>query len=78
MNSSRRQKTGKFSSIIEICESRQLLSATSSPIDGLGNNLTTPYLGSTDIQLLRIADAEYGDGYASPRRYRSAERERDQ
>lgn len=64
MKFSSRRKTRRFSTTIQVCEPRQLLSA--SPIDGVGNNQAKPYLGSTDIQLLRIADAQYGDAYSSP------------
>ena len=34
--------------------------------DGTGNNLANPELGSTGEQLLRVADAEYGDGISTP------------
>ncbi|MFO0944746.1 MAG: peroxidase family protein [Planctomycetota bacterium] len=35
-------------------------------IDGSGNNLQNPDWGSTGTELLRIADAEYSDGYSTP------------
>lgn len=35
-------------------------------IDGTGNNIDNPELGSTNTQLLRLADADYGDGVSSP------------
>lgn len=35
-------------------------------IDGTGNNLDNPELGSTDQPLLRVADADYADGISSP------------
>ena len=35
-------------------------------VDGTGNNLTDQELGSTDQQLLRVADADYGDGVSTP------------
>lgn len=35
-------------------------------IDGTGNNLENPELGSTGEQLLRVAPADYGDGVSSP------------
>ena len=35
-------------------------------IDGTGNNLTNPELGSTDEQLLRVAPADYEDGLSAP------------
>lgn len=34
--------------------------------DGTGNNLDNPEWGSTDEQLLRMAEAEYGDGVSTP------------
>ena len=50
---------------VESCELRQMLSAAYAPIDGVGNNLSIPHLGSVEIELLRIADADYGDGVSS-------------
>lgn len=35
-------------------------------IDGSGNNLDNPELGSVDTELLRLADADYADGLSSP------------
>ncbi|MCA9075271.1 MAG: peroxidase, partial [Planctomycetaceae bacterium] len=35
-------------------------------IDGTGNNIDNPELGSTDEALLRVASAEYEDGLSSP------------
>lgn len=35
-------------------------------IDGTGNNLADPELGSTDEQLLRLTTVEYGDGISTP------------
>ncbi len=35
-------------------------------IDGTGNNLDNPELGSTDEALLRIAEADYADGVSTP------------
>ncbi|QDU50715.1 peroxidase family protein [Gimesia panareensis] len=35
-------------------------------IDGAGNNLDNPELGSTYTQLIRLAGADYGDGLSSP------------
>jgi peroxidase len=34
--------------------------------DGTGNNLVDPELGSTDEQLMRVAESEYGDGISTP------------
>ena len=56
---------------VEPCEIRQLLSAVSvvtdpASIDGTGNNIADPDIGSTDVELLRIADAEYADGFSEP------------
>ena len=35
-------------------------------IDGTGNNVDNPEYGSTDTELLRLADADYGDGQYTP------------
>lgn len=35
-------------------------------IDGTGNNIDNPELGSTDTQLIRLADSDYGDGLSTP------------
>ncbi|MCA9028851.1 MAG: hypothetical protein KDA86_26850, partial [Planctomycetaceae bacterium] len=35
-------------------------------IDGTGNNIDNPELGSTDEALLRLTSAEYEDGTSSP------------
>jgi len=35
-------------------------------IDGTGNNIDNPELGSTDTQLLRLAEADYSDGKSTP------------
>ena len=35
-------------------------------VDGIGNNLNHPEWGSTDEALLRIAEADYGDGISLP------------
>lgn len=35
-------------------------------IDGTGNNIDNPELGSTGTQLLRLAEAAYGDGLSTP------------
>ncbi|HQX52475.1 MAG TPA: peroxidase family protein [Planctomycetaceae bacterium] len=51
---------------VELCEIRQLLSATYASIDGVGNNVETPHLGSVNIELLRIADPQYADGVSTP------------
>lgn len=50
-------------------EIRQLLSAVSvepASIDGTGNNIDQPELGSTGVELLRLAEADYADGLAEP------------
>lgn len=50
-------------------ELRQLLSAVSvelPTIDGSGNNVDNPDFGSTEIELLRIANPEYEDGVSEP------------
>lgn len=35
-------------------------------IDGTGNNIDNPELGSTNTQLIRLADSDYGDGQSTP------------
>lgn len=35
-------------------------------IDGTGNNIDNPELGSTGTQLIRLAEAAYGDGLSTP------------
>lgn len=50
----------------EIFEARQMLSAVTASIDGTGNNVDNPELGSTGVELLRLSDAEYADGVSSP------------
>ncbi|MFN3149619.1 peroxidase family protein [Bremerella sp.] len=35
-------------------------------IDGTGNNLINPAMGSTDIAFIRIVDADYSDGVSKP------------
>tara|TARA_R110002111_G_scaffold107056_2_gene165461 strand:+ start:28274 stop:30550 length:2277 start_codon:yes stop_codon:yes gene_type:complete len=35
-------------------------------IDGTGHNLDNPELGSTDTQLIRLTEADYGDGLSTP------------
>ncbi len=47
----------------ETSEERVLLSAA--PIDGVGNNLQNPEWGSTNEDLLRLANADYADGISS-------------
>ncbi|MCA9061457.1 MAG: peroxidase [Planctomycetaceae bacterium] len=49
----------------ETAELRQMLSATSSPIDGYGNNEQNPLWGSVDVELVRLADAAYSNGFDS-------------
>lgn len=51
---------------VEVCEARQMLSVASAPINGVGNNVLRPTLGSVEIELLRIANSQYGDGNMSP------------
>lgn len=68
-------------SATEYLEDRQLLSAVNSistdiiesntvteyaSINGTGNNINNPELGSTDTELLRLANADYGDGLSTP------------
>lgn len=54
---------------LEHLEDRCLLSIdTFAPIDGVGNNVENPELGSTFEQLIRIAEAAYEDGLNEPAR----------
>ena len=50
---------------IESLESRELLSATQSPIDGVGNNEIHTDWGAANTQLLRLTTVEYTDGVSS-------------
>jgi hypothetical protein len=43
-----------------------IASAEPRSYDGTDNNLADPELGSTDEQLLRVAESEYGDGISTP------------
>ncbi|WP_166820408.1 peroxidase family protein [Thalassoroseus pseudoceratinae] len=59
---------------VETVEDRVLLSAVSSvgdltefaPIDGVGNNVENPELGSTDTPLIRQTSVGYADGLGTP------------
>lgn len=54
---------------LEHLEDRYLLSVDGfAPIDGVGNNVDNPELGSTNEQLIRIGDAAYDDGLNEPAR----------
>lgn len=62
-------KHTSFAAAVESLEERQLLSAAVADvrsIDGTGNNLAHPEWGSAGSQLLRIAEADYGDGISTP------------
>jgi peroxidase len=66
-SSKTRRNPCAFPSVIEICEPRTLLTTLHpgseiATIDGTGNNLHHPEWGSTDIELLRLAEADYADG----------------
>jgi hypothetical protein len=50
----------------EALEERTLLSAGFSAIDGTGNNLANPNLGSAGTDLIRIAPVGYADGISAP------------
>lgn len=55
----------------ETMEVRQMLSAVMSSveeaaIDGVGNNAENEDWGSTDIELIRLSEADYADGIESP------------
>ena len=52
--------------VAEQFELRQMLSAVSASIDGTGNNIDNPELGSTDEELLRLSEADYEDGVSLP------------
>lgn len=69
----RRQKARRKLSATggEAMEVRQMLSAVMSnieaaPIDGDGNNIEHEDWGSTDVELLRLTEADYADGIESP------------
>lgn len=69
MKRNRRRNQSVRSTLVrstEVCELRQMLSAVSASIDGTGNNLDNPELGSTDTELLRISEADYEDGLETP------------
>ena len=52
--------------VLESLEPRALFSVAVESIDGSGNNLSHPSLGSTGTDLLRSAPAAYGDGISTP------------
>lgn len=67
---SRRKAKPQRISSVEQCEQRVLLSGQPiglpvASVDGAGNNLTNTEWGSSDEQLLRLVDSEYGDGISS-------------
>lgn len=62
----RRKSIQTTPTMAELFEERQMLSAVSASIDGTGNNVENPDVGSTGEELLRISDAEYADGVSSP------------
>ncbi|TMQ30961.1 MAG: hypothetical protein E6K70_23400 [Planctomycetota bacterium] len=51
---------------IEALEERTLLSTGIESINGTGNNLANPDLGSAGTDLIRIAAAAYADGISTP------------
>jgi Animal haem peroxidase len=51
---------------IEPLEERALLSAGIESINGTGNNLANPDLGSAGTDLIRVAPAAYADGVSAP------------
>lgn len=53
-------------SSMETLEHRQLCATDFRTLDGTGNNLQKPQLGSTAEQYLRLTPAEYADGIATP------------
>ena len=52
--------------VLESLEPRALFSVAVESIDGSGNNLLRPALGSAGTDLLRSAPAAYGDGISTP------------
>lgn len=52
--------------LLEFLENRLLLSGSTYSIDGTGNNLANPVLGSAGTDLTRIAPAAYADGTSAP------------
>ena len=61
------RRPDKLQLLFEPLEDRCLLDAgLFYSIDGTGNNLANPEWGSTDEQLLRVSDADYGDGLSEP------------
>lgn len=70
MKNKRRKRTRRQPAVqTEVCEVRQLLSAVSvqpASIDGSDNNSQHPDWGSTEIELLRISDADYADALSEP------------
>ncbi|HSV15085.1 MAG TPA: peroxidase family protein [Tepidisphaeraceae bacterium] len=53
-------------SVMEPLEARILFAADIRTLDGTGNNLAHLTWGSTNVDLLRLAPAQYGDGISSP------------
>lgn len=69
MKRNRRRRVRKrtnFSRASEQVEMRQMLSAVSAAIDGVGNNEDNPEWGSTHEELLRLTTVEYADGISAP------------
>ena len=70
MKRNRTTRTRRHPSVkTESVEVRQLLSAVSvesASIDGTGNNVDNDEWGSTDVELLRLSEAEYSDGVSAP------------
>jgi len=55
--------------ILERLECRTLLSVDGfAPIDGVGNNLESPELGTVGEQFIRVAPSAYDDGLSEPAR----------
>ncbi len=65
----RRCALSSTSPALESLEDRYVLSVDGfAPIDGVGNNVESPELGSSNQQLIRIAEAAYDDGLNQPAR----------
>jgi hypothetical protein len=61
----RRLRRWKTKLLLELLETRCVLSPIFRTIDGTDNNLANPDWGSANTDLLRIAPAAYGDGISS-------------
>ena len=66
---SKRRKTGNQNFQYEKFECRKLLAGdVFAPIDGFGNNIENPEIGTVGEQFIRVAEAAYEDGLSEPAR----------